>query len=298
MYLRSTVAGFFPSVLAWAAIAVPMAADARWVELAPDDAPPDQKAFLVELDKLEWVDGPSTVQLTGNASLQLPEGYVFLDAKDTLRYLELTENMGDGDEVLVAPADLAWTAYLSYLDEGYVKDDEEIDADALLKTIQDSTEAANEFRRKRGWQALYVTGWAAPPAYNGSTKRLEWATATRSDNGEGVNFFTKILGRKGHTSVQLVTGPETLADDQVLLSELLSGFEYNAGDRYADFRPGDKVAEYGLAAMIVGGAAAVATKKGLWPMIGLFFVKFWKLLAIGAVAAVAGARKVFGKKEA
>jgi uncharacterized membrane-anchored protein len=273
-------------------------AHARWVELAPDDAPPEQKAFLAELDKLQWVDGPSTVQLTGNASLQVPEGYVFLNPKDTLRYLELNQNMGDGDEVLVAPADLAWSAYLSYLDEGYVKDDEEIDADALLKTLQEATEAGNEVRRERGWEELHVTGWATPPAYNTSTKRLEWATATRSDNGEGVNFFTKILGRKGHTSVQLVTGPETLAEDQALLDGVLGGFEYDTGDRYADFRPGDKVAEYGLAAMVVGGAAAVATKKGLWPVIGLFIAKTWKLLAVAAVAVVAGARKFLGKKEA
>ena len=47
---------------------------------------------------------------------------------------------------------------------------------------------------------------------------------------------------------------------------------------------GDKVAEYGLTALVVGGAAAVATKVGL-------FKYLWKLLLVGwklVVAALAG----------
>jgi len=55
------------------------------------------------------------------------------------------------------------------------------------------------------------------------------------------------------------------------------------GQRYAEFRPGDKIAEYGLAALITGGAAAVALKTGL-------FQKFWKLIVLGFVA-LAGALK-------
>jgi uncharacterized membrane-anchored protein len=296
MMRKSTIAGLASATL-FLGIAALAPAYAKWADLAPDDAPPEQKEFLAELDKLEWVEGPSTVQLAGNAQLQLPEGFVYLNPKDTLRYLELNENLGDGDEVMVAPEDLSWTAYLSFLDEGYVKDDEKIDADALLKTLKDATEAANDTRRERGWSELHVTGWATAPNYNGETKRLEWATAMQSEGGKGVNFFTKILGRKGHTSVQLVTGPETLTVDEAALNEVLTGFAYDAGDRYADFRPGDKVAEYGLAAMIVGGAAAVATKKGLWPAIGAFLAASWKVVAGVGVAAVAGLKSLLGKKK-
>jgi uncharacterized membrane-anchored protein len=62
--------------------------------------------------------------------------------------------------------------------------------------------------------------------------------------------------------------------------------------------PGDKVAEYGLAALVLGGAAAIATKKGLWAVIVGFLVKGWKLVAIAVAAVGASLRKLFGKKNA
>lgn len=278
-----------------ALIAAP--AEARWAEMAGPDATPGQRAFLKELDKLKWVDGPTVIQMPGNATLELPEGYVYLDRPNTRKYLELNENLSDGSEVMIAPSDLSWAAYLGFLDEGYVKDNEEIDADALLKQLKENTEAANEEREKRGWPALHVVGWASPPAYNRETKRLEWATTLESEGNQGVNFFTKILGRRGHTSVQMVSGSSELTANEESLNALLGGFEYKAGNRYADFKPGDKVAEYGLAAMIVGGAAAVAAKKGLLPAIGAFIAAAWKFLLAGAAAAVAGLKSIFKKKQ-
>jgi uncharacterized membrane-anchored protein len=271
---------------------------AGWAEQLPDDAPPEVRTLFEEFDKLQWVQGPTRVMLAGNADLQLPEGFVFLNPTNTQRFLELNQNLGDGDEVLVAPEDLSWMAYLSFLEEGYVKDDEEIDANVLLEQLKSATEAANAERRQRGWDELHVTGWATPPNYNRETKRLEWAARHQSSDGEGVNFFTKILGRRGHMSVQMVGETESLPLDQASLNGLLAGFSYNEGDRYADFSPGDKVAEYGLAAMVVGGAAAVATKKGLWPAIGAFIAASWKVLAAAAVAALAGLRRFFGQKDA
>src|SRR5262245_33989856 len=90
-------------IVAFGFVAASPPAGARWVELIADDASPEERAFFEQLDKLEWVDGPSTVQLDGNASLNLPDGYVFLDRESTDRYLELTQNLADGTEVLVAP---------------------------------------------------------------------------------------------------------------------------------------------------------------------------------------------------
>lgn len=272
-------------------------AQAYWSEQLPDDAPPEQRQFFEALDALAWVHGPTTVQLEGNASLQLPEGFVYLDKSNTDKYLELNQNVPDGTSVLVAPENLGWSAYLEFLDEGYVKDDEEIDADALLKSLQEATEAGNEERRKRGWQELHVVGWATPPTYNKDTRRLEWAARSRSVNGEGVNFFTKILGRRGHTSVQMVGDPAALKENESELNALLGDFTYGAGDSYADFKPGDKVAEYGLAAMVLGGAAAVATKKGFWGVLAGFFAAAWKFILAAAVAAGAWLKSLFRKKE-
>jgi uncharacterized membrane-anchored protein len=57
---------------------------------------------------------------------------------------------------------------------------------------------------------------------------------------------------------------------------------------------GDKLAGYGLAALVAGGAGAAAVKSGL-------LQKFWKLLVFVVLAVVGALRKLlaslFGKRE-
>jgi uncharacterized membrane-anchored protein len=284
-------AGFRISVLV--ALACAMAARAVF---AADDADARRDEFVRKLKELSWVKGPTSVPVGGNSKLTIPEDYVFLDAANTRKFDELNENLSDGREVMIAPADLHWSAFLEFDDGGYVKDDEKIDADKLLKTLQEATETNNEERTRRGWSPLHVLGWAVPPAYNHDTKRLEWATQLQSNGGTGVNFFTKVLGRRGHTSVVMVTAPNRLSEAEGSLTRVLDGYSFNSGETYAEWKPGDKVAEYGLAALVLGGAAAVATKKGLWAVIAAFLVKAWKLVAIAVAAAGAWLRNLFKKK--
>lgn len=271
--------------------------------LAGDDAATTEAEAKRRFDEavaaLAWVKGPTTVEVAGNSKLAIPEGYAFLDQRNTDKFLELTRNVPSGEEVLVARQDLEWVAYLSFSDEGYVKDDEKIDADELLKSLQEGAKQGNKERRSRGFPELQVVGWAVPPAYNNDTKRLEWATILESDGGRGVNFSTKVLGRRGHTSVILVTGTDGLNAARPELNSVLGGYSFIDGERYADWVPGDKVATYGLAALVLGGAAAIATKKGLWAVIAGFVVAKAKLLIGGAIALAAGARRFLtGRKKA
>ncbi len=167
-----------------------------------------QHAFQDAVNRLDWVKGPTTVDIAGNSRLAVPQGYAFLDRRNTDKFLELTQNLPSGNEVLVAPEGLDWIAYLSFSDEGYVKDNDKIDAAELLKGLQEGAKEGNQERRSRGWAELQVVGWAVPPAYNSDTKRLEWATVLESQGKRDVNFSTKVLGRRGHTSVILVTAPD------------------------------------------------------------------------------------------
>jgi uncharacterized membrane-anchored protein len=263
---------------------------------AESPASPAEVAYLKALGSLHWVKGPTSVDVSGNSKLAIPQGYVYLDKANTDKYLELNQNLAGGEEVMVAPEDLHWTAFLSFNDEGYVKDDDKIDAAALLKTMKEATESSNAERRKRGWRELHIVDWAVAPAYNTSTKRLEWATVLESDGARDVNFSTKVLGRRGHTSVILVSSVDGLAAARPELETLLGGYSFNKGDTYGEWVPGDKVAEYGLAALVLGGAAAIAAKKGLWTVFAGFLAAGWKFLAAGAVALMAGLRRFFGKK--
>ena len=152
-------------------------------------------------------------------------------------------------------------------------------------------------RKSKGLPSLFLEGWFIPPRYDEITKRIEWATLLRSEGGEKtVNFSTKILGRSGHMSVILVSDPEHLNVDIKEFKSALNGFEFVQGERYAEWKQGDKVAAYGLGALVLGGAAAVATKKGLWAVLGGLLAGGWKILVGLAVAAIAGLGSFFKKK--
>jgi uncharacterized membrane-anchored protein len=59
------------------------------------------------------------------------------------------------------------------------------------------------------------------------------------------------------------------------------------GERYAEFKQSDRVAEFGLAALIAGGAAALATKKGFWAIIAGFLAAAWKFVAAAVIGVLA-----------
>jgi uncharacterized membrane-anchored protein len=267
---------------------------------AQDSPDPKVQEYRQKLRALEWVRGPREVAVGPNSKLSIPDGYVYLDGVNAAKFDEINHNIPVDGEVMIAPESLHWNAFLVFEDQGYVKDDEKIDADAILKSLKDSTEAANEERRRRGWDDLHVVGWRIPPSYNTQTKRLEWATLLRSKNGEASNFLTKILGRRGFTTIVLVSRPEDTVSAVADLDRVLTTYRFNPGEAYAEWRPGDKVAEYGLTGLIVGGAVAAAVKtgvlKGLWKFLIAGAAAFWKILVAGALALMAGLKSLFKRK--
>jgi uncharacterized membrane-anchored protein len=241
------------------------------------------EALWKQIDALHWQKGPTEVPALQNAKLKLPEAYIFLDSNESDDFLRLTENIpSDMAEQIFAPKDFHWWASVDFSDDGYVKDEEKLDNEAILTTMRDATEQGNEQRHKNGWGELHVVGWRHAPHYDTATKRLEWALDVKDETGQvSTNFQTRVLGRRGVTNFTLVTGPETLDADVAEFKTVLAGYQFNTGDTYAEFKQGDKVAAYGLAALIVGGGAAVAAKSGLLKFLGKFI---WiGLLAVGAV---------------
>ena len=105
-----------------------------------------------------------------------------------------------------------------------------------------------------------------------------------------------MLGRTGVMSATLVSEPETLNADVKSFKKALENYKFNSGEQYSEFKAGDHVAEFGLAALIAGGAAAVATKKGFWAVLAGFFTAFWKLLLAGFAAVVAWVSSKFNRK--
>jgi uncharacterized membrane-anchored protein len=257
-------------------------------------------AFRKQLSELHWLRGPQRVQLFGNSTLDLPAEYLFLEPADTAKLETLTHNVGGGTQYFLAPKDLHWEVFFSFRDDGYVKDDEKIDAAALLSSIEESTVAANKVRRERGWDEMQVVGWQTPPHYDPQSHHLEWAIDGKDlkTNDAVVNFNTRLLGRGGVMSAVLIASPNALSASIADFKSTLVGFEYSPGKRYAEYKPGDKIAQYGLAALVTGGAAAIAVKTGFWKVIVAAAVAGWKFVAAGAIALFGGIAKRFKRKTA
>jgi uncharacterized membrane-anchored protein len=257
-----------------------------------------QNSVQEELRKLAWQAGPTEGRIGTKATIKVPAGYVFLDEKNTSRFLQLAGNPPRDGHYLYAPEALDWFAVFSFDATGFVKDDEKIDPDALMKSLKASDEPSNQERKRLGMPALYTVGWEVPPHYDTETKRLEWGLRLKSD-GEHftVNYTSRLLGRTGVMSAILVADPAALSKDTLAFKAGLKEFSYVPGETYTEFKPGDRVAEIGLAALVLGGAAAVASKKGVWAAIVAFLGAFWKLIAGVAVAALAGLASVFKKKQ-
>jgi uncharacterized membrane-anchored protein len=248
-----------------------------------------QKAEQV-LNSLGWIES-GTAPVAGVAQFAVPAGYRFLNPGDTAKLMELMHNPSNGREYFFAPNGMPWFAVLEYEQTGYVKDDEKIDPDPLLESIRKGTEAGNEERKARGWSTLTIVGWKFPPRYDAQSRRLEWAIDARSDGGAVVNYNTRVLGRHGVTSVTLVAEPAQLDQAVQEFKTAIRNFTYTDGERYDEYKQGDKVAEYGLAALVTGGAAAVAIKSGAAKWL-------WKLLVGVGIAVVAGLRALFGRNKA
>ncbi len=259
--------------------------------LAQGESDPGHAPLSAQEEKFQKLlqPGPVTGHLGSVAKIEVPEGLAFSGKPGTNMFLEMNQNIPNGTEVgmVISPDD--WFVVFEYEASGHVKDDDKdsLDADDLLKNIKEGTEAANDERKRRGWSTMNVIGWHKPPFYDPATHNLTWSIRARSEHGETINWSTRMLGRTGIVNVSLVASAANIDAAVPAFNELIKGFSYVQGQSYAEFKPGDKIAEYGLAALVAGGAGVVAAKTGI-------LMKFWKVIVAGFVAIGAFFKKLFG----
>lgn len=246
-----------------------------------------------EWPEVDWLVGPAEAQLGSRATLEVPEDMLYLGRSDTLKVLEFMENPTSGLELgclTSASNDESWWLYFDFDDMGYVSDDDQddLDADDIFESLDEGNEIANEERRQRGWAEYHLVSWESPPLYNATTKNLEWAIRGESAGNLNLNHNIRILGREGVMVVTYVGDLDTYDKMLPRVQEILKGFQFVEGQRYGEYREGDKLAEYGLVALVTGGAAALALKTG-------FFKKFGKLLVVAVIALAGAIKKLLNK---
>ncbi len=253
----------------------------------------------------------------GVATLNVPEGFKFLDAEQSDMVLtrfwgnppsDNTLGMLFPENMTPLAGDLTFAVEITYSEDGYIKDDDarELDYDDLLDQMKKEAQEANKERAKLGYQPVELVGWAVPPFYDSETKKLHWAKELHfGENEENtLNYNIRILGREGVLVLNVISDMRQLDMVKPDVPTLLGSIDFNEGYRYKDFDPSiDKVAAYGVGGLIAGkvlaktGFLAILAKFGKFIVIGLIavFGAFRKFLFRKKVDAVAEARKLDGE---
>jgi len=275
------------------------------------DEPKDTRMTAEEFEaQLGYQTGTVTVA-DGLATLRLPESFRFIGPESSKRLL--TDAWGnppgasEGVLGMLIPAGVSpltaegWGIVISFDADGYVNDDDAatIDYDKMMKEMQASEAADNEARKKAGFGAAHLVGWAEPPSYDSATHKLYWAKELAFEGSEHhtLNYNIRILGRAGVLVLNAVSGMDRLADIRGETRNVLAAVEFNEGHRYTDYLPGkDKAATYGVAGLIAG---AVAAKAGLFKLLWVGILAFKKVILVGIVALGAWLRRLFtGRSDA
>jgi uncharacterized membrane-anchored protein len=281
------------SVLALA-LAASLPAHAQGPNAQDEQAPTASDQLFASI---EWQEGPDSVQIGAESRIAVPENCQYTGAEGARTFLIATENPPSGDELgilVCAESEESdpWFVVFSFDDSGYVRDTDagDLDADAILATLRDSNKQGNEARRARGWAPLVLEGWANSPHYDSRTNNLTWATRLSSGTDISVNHSVRLLGRGGVMNADLVIDPSQYEANIPAFDRIMSTHSFLPGRRYSEWREGDKLAEYGLTALVAGGAGALAAKSGL-------LGKLFKLIGVAVVGAIAWIRSLFSRKD-
>jgi len=70
-----------------------------------------------------------------------------------------------------------WAVDLSYVDSGYIKDDDakDWDAESMLNDLKAGNEEQNKVRQSKGMAEIETRGWIEKPQYDAATHRLIWS---------------------------------------------------------------------------------------------------------------------------
>ena len=241
---------------------------------------------------------------SGNATLNVPKGFKFIDGKQA-QYV-LHDLWGNPEDTTIQGAIIpentgvtysdCWLFTVSFDPMGFVKDDDakDVDYDELVEEMKTDIAAQSEERAKAGYGTMKLIGWASKPFYDEKLKVLHWAKEIKfnKDTVNTLNYDLRVLGRKGVYVLSAVGSMQQLADIKKNINNVLTSIQYNEGEKYGNFDSStDSVAAWTIGGLVAG---KVLAKVGFFAIIA----KFGKFIVIGLIAAFAAVKKFFfGNKE-
>lgn len=266
------------------------------------------------MSRIVWQDPGAYGNIGTVARVLIPSGCRFTNGDGARLFAEAVQNIPDPESLGLLLCQLAvdssgtgrgdlWFAEYTFSADGYIKDaaSEKLDPKAILESIKEATRRGNEERQKRGWATMEVVGWQRLPFYDPKTSNATWSLLGHStDNEDAINHRVRLLGRRGVLAINMISSPTSYEAAVVGLDKVMANTGFVSGERYSEFRRGDKIAEYGLTALIAGGAGAAAVKFGLfgklWKLLVGFAVAAWKLLVAAVVGLFSWVASLFKRK--
>lgn len=248
-------------------------------------------------------------------NITLPNGMAELKLNENMRYIppQSAETMlvdfwgnpagsGSNTQGMLLPRGVdvtspeSWGVVITYEEDGHIADDEatKINYDDLLKEIQGSIKEATQ---QENAPQVELVGWADKPYYDQSSHKMYWAKEIKFNNEpeNTLNYNVRILGRKGVLVLNAVSEMKNIEKIKTSMRDVIGFTDFTSGNKYSDFNPtSDKVAEYGLTALILGGVG-IASKTGLFAKLLVLLLAFKKILIFGVLAIGGGVYKLFGK---
>lgn len=229
--------------------------------------PKSQEAYAAEVKKLHWKKGPGNYDLGGShARISLPSGIEIVTGADAERMAFLLNGLELPETVAIAQSRTSDAiVYIDYYDEGFVTDEDwsDIDPDAMLRDISDATEAANAERRRSGMAPMHTVGWLVPPSYDPDKKVARWAIELEENGEHFANIQVIKLGRHGYHQTTWAGPVRGVDGTPRFLQTMIDSHSCDEGYRYADYVEGDKLAGFGIGALVTATAIGSKPGKGL-----------------------------------
>ncbi|MEJ2022478.1 MAG: DUF2167 domain-containing protein, partial [Maritimibacter sp.] len=154
------------------------------------------------------------------------------------------------------------------------------DYNDLLKQMQADARESSKWREENGYDSIELLGWAEPPRYDQTERKLYWAKELQfgGDELHTLNYNIRALGREGVLILNVIASMEQLDEVRAATPDLLAMTSFTEGNRYIDFKPDlDKVAAVGIGGLIAG---KVVAKTGFLIVLLAFLKKGFVLLLL------------------
>jgi hypothetical protein len=203
------------------------------------------------------------------------------------------------DNVLVTPAPgIARALIYKPVDEGYIRFDDWAQSKEQIDSIWASFVDETKEQGQRLNQKLVPEGWLVYPTLDTSKAYMYYAVVIDWNGRRTINIKGSLFDRSGFVPFLIVPASGTLPGSQVqsMVTRFLASYTSDPDSSYFDFKPGDKVAAFGVASVL---AALLGVKAAKVAAVGLFAVALAfgkKLLFLLLVAPFLALKRMFARR--